>query len=203
MIRKAYELYPEYKHPKQLPGAVVKELLPTYTKGDEHEPVIRKAYELYPEYKHPKQLPGAVVKELLPTYTRLSKPELLETCMHGLTQNPCESINSLVWQSCPKENFSGRDCLDFALADAVLHFNNGKRGHCEIFPLMGLKVGVHSHSYYENSDSRRICASAKKSTEKEKKIRQAKRAKTKKLEDAYKQIEGSVYSAGAGFEDDK
>ena len=121
--------------------------------------------------------------------------------MHGLTQNPCESINSLVWQRCPKENFSGRDCLDFALADAVLHFNNGKKGHCEIFPLMGLKVGV--HSYYENSDSRRICASAKKSTEKEKKIRQAKRAKRKKLEDAYKQIEGSVYSAGAGFEDDK
>ena len=175
----------------------------TYTKGDEHEPVIRKAYELYPEYKHPKQLPGAVVKELLPTYTRLSKPELLEKCMHGLIQNPCESINSLVWQRCPKENFSERDCLDFALADAVLHFNNGKRGHCEIFPLMGLKVGVHSLSYYENSDSRRICASAKKSTEKEKKIRQAKRAKRKKLEDAYKQIEGSVYSAGAGFEDDK
>ena len=47
--------------------------------------------------------------------------------------------------------------------------DNEKRGHCEIFPLMGLKVGVHSHSYYENSDSRRICASAKKSTEKEKK----------------------------------
>ena len=53
VIRKAYELYPEYKHPKQLPGAVVKELLPTYTKGDEHEPVIRKAYELYSSISTP------------------------------------------------------------------------------------------------------------------------------------------------------
>ena len=60
--------------------------------------------------------------------------------MHGLTQDACESLNSLVLQRCPKDNFSGHDYLDFAIADAVIHFNDGKRGHSYIFPLLGLKM---------------------------------------------------------------
>ena len=65
----------------------------TYAPGQHPKSVIRKAHELYPEYKHPQALPPAVVKELQPIYKRLSQPELLQKCMHGQTQNPCESFN--------------------------------------------------------------------------------------------------------------
>ena len=59
--------------------------------------------------------------------------------------------------------------MDFALADSVLHFNDGKRGHAGIFSQMGLDVGIHSHIYYCANDTRKICASAKKTSEKQKK----------------------------------
>ena len=81
----------------------------TYASGQHPKSVIGKAHELYQEYKHPQALPPAVVKKLQPIYKRLSQPKLLEKCMHGQTQNPCESFNSLLWQRCPKTVFSGRD----------------------------------------------------------------------------------------------
>ena len=105
----------------------------TYTPEQHPKSVIWKAHELYPEYKHPQALPPAVVKELQPIYKRLSQPELLEKRVHGQTQNPCKSFNSLLWQRCPKTVFSARDHLDYALADAALHFNCGKRGHGSYF----------------------------------------------------------------------
>ena len=37
--------------------------------------------------------------------------------------------------------------MDFALADSVLDFNDGKRGHAGIFRQIGLDVGIHSHIY--------------------------------------------------------
>ena len=84
----------------------------------------------------------------------------------------------------PKGQFSGQDYLDFAIADAVVHFNDGQRGHIYIFPLLGFKMGLHSKVYYEIRDSRRISASARKIT---KKIRQSKRTLKKAEEDMYKQ----------------
>ena len=53
--------------------------------------------------------------------------------------------------------------------------------------------------YYEIRDSRRISASIRKSSEKDK-IRQAKRSMKKAEEDRDKQSEGTVYKAGDGFD---
>ena len=61
--------------------------------------------------------------------------------------------------------------MEFALADSVLHLNDGRRGYAGIFSRMRLDVGIHSHIYYWANDTRRICASAKTNTEKQKKIR--------------------------------
>ena len=169
-------------------------------KGKCSSRMLFQAKDAYPDYEHICTLPDAVVSELTPIYERLSKPELLDKCLHGLTQNACESFNYLVWQRCPKEHFSGQDYLDFAIADAVVYFNDGKRGHSYIFPLLGLKMGLHSKVYYEIRDSRRISASIRKSSEKEKKIRQAKRSMKKAEEDRDKQSEGTVYKAGDGFD---
>ena len=87
---------------------------------------------------------------------------------------------------------SGRNSLDFALADAVLQFNDGKIGHIKMFSMLGLSVGKHSCLYFSNTDSRRIISSAKKSSEKQKQIRMSKRALAKEMQDTYKHIEGTV-----------
>ena len=74
----------------------------------------------------------------------------------------------------------------------LVHFNDEERGHSYIFPLLGLKMGLHSKVYYEIRDSRRISASARK-------ITQSKISLKKAEEDMYKQCEGIVYKAGDGF----
>ena len=51
----------------------------------------------------------------------------------------------------PKTVFSGRDHLDYALADAALHFNCGEKRHVELFLLLGLDIGQHSAKFYEIS----------------------------------------------------
>ena len=69
------------------------------------------------------------------------------------------------------------------------------------FYRMRLDVGIASHIYYWANNTRRLCASAKKNTEQQKKkIRQSKRVQRKDQEDNYKLGEGSLYSAGAGFD---
>ena len=67
----------------------------------------------------------------------------------------------------PQTTVSGQNYLDFALADSVLHFNDGKRGHAGIFSQMRLDVGTHYHIYYWVNDTHRICAIAKKNAEKQ------------------------------------
>ena len=68
-----------------------------------------------------------------------------------------------------------QDYMDFALADSVLHLNDGERGHAGMLSRMRLDVNIPSHIYYWANDTRKIYASAKKNTEKQKKIRQSKR----------------------------
>ena len=53
--------------------------------------------------------------------------------------------DSLVLANMPQTIFSGQDYIDFAVADSVLHFNDGKRKHAGIFSKIGLDVGIHSH----------------------------------------------------------
>ena len=46
--------------------------------------------------------PGAgisndVIAAIKPVYVDLTKPEILQKCLHGRTQNPNESFNSTIW----------------------------------------------------------------------------------------------------------
>ena len=59
--------------------------------------------------------------------------------------------------------------MDFALTDSVLHLNNGKKEYVGIFSHVRFDVGIPSHIYHWANDTRRICPSAKKNTEKQKK----------------------------------
>ena len=75
------------------------------TMGKRSSNVLFKAKIIYHDHGHVSTLPDAVVRELKPIYERLSKTELLDKCRHELTQNACESLNSLIWQRCINYNF--------------------------------------------------------------------------------------------------
>ena len=52
------------------------------------------------------KLPGFVMDIIRPVFEELSKPELLEKCAHGGTQNFNEAFHHLVWSRAPK-----KDCI--------------------------------------------------------------------------------------------
>ncbi|XP_064598238.1 uncharacterized protein LOC135464678 [Liolophura sinensis] len=147
------------------------------------------------EHKHP--LPPAVIEAIKPLYTRLSQESLLKRCLEGHTQNNCESINSLIWQRCPKEKFSGIRGLSFAFADAVIQFNEGKLGGNKVLERLGIQNTVFFTVGYKKRDSRRIVSSITKASEITKKIRQSKRQHRVMQQEHSMEQEGTVYESGA------
>ena len=55
----------------------------------------------------------------------LSKPELLQKCLHDKTQNNNECLNGVVWRRLPKDVFIGRKTLELGISSAVRNFNDG------------------------------------------------------------------------------
>ena len=83
-------------------------------------------------YDQSRCLPAIFRTELLPLFTRLSKPELLNRCLKGLTQNQNEAINSILWKRCPKSVFVGHTKLAANTAQTVIHWNQGSASSANI-----------------------------------------------------------------------
>lgn len=69
----------------------------------------------------------------------LSAPTLLKRCLHGKTQNPNESINSIIWNRLPKTTFVGIHTLK--LGDAVLSLKEGAIAKVNVLDRLGMKLG--------------------------------------------------------------
>ena len=52
-------------------------------------------------------LSDEVIKHVKPIYLDLIKPQQLEKCLHGKTQNQIESFNSMIWERVPKYGIPG------------------------------------------------------------------------------------------------
>ena len=76
-------------------------------------------------YKHKKDLPKAVVDVIQPLYDSLADYTLLSQCLGSYTQNPNESLNSLVWNRCPKKIYQGKTVVEECTASAVATYNDG------------------------------------------------------------------------------
>ncbi|GFW84968.1 uncharacterized protein TNCV_682561 [Trichonephila clavipes] len=57
----------------------------------------------------------------------LSHPALLKKCLGGKTQNPNESLNSLIWKFCPKTIGSSLQIAEIAANVATSVFNDGNQ----------------------------------------------------------------------------
>lgn len=153
------------------------------------------------EYDHTKHfhLPEIIMTEIKPIFRDLSNPELLRKCLAGLTQNPNESLNNLIWSRIPKRTFVKLNTLKFGVQDAVLSFNDGYCSKCKVIHSLGLKIGHNLLSTMKRLDYERIMKSEKAAEEIEKKIRQSRTLLKRKLEDQYLEAEdpdNPSYSAG-------
>ena len=78
--------------------------------------------------KHTLKLPQDLGPFIKPVFTALSKQELLEKCVLGVTQNQNESFNNIVWSRCPKTGFGSVVSVDIAVNLAAITFNHGLEG---------------------------------------------------------------------------
>ena len=60
-----------------------------------------------------------------PVYVRLGDEILLRRCLRGKTQNPNESLHSVIWRKCLKTDFLGKLRVEAGTAIAVSKFNQG------------------------------------------------------------------------------
>ncbi|GFV63421.1 uncharacterized protein TNCV_4458451 [Trichonephila clavipes] len=63
--------------------------------------------------------------KILPIYQRFASNELLERCIRCGTQNVNESLHSMIWAKCPKENFVNKRRVKWAVTEAVCEYNKG------------------------------------------------------------------------------
>ena len=93
--------------------------------------------------------PGAgisddVIHSIKPIYADLTKTEALQTCLHGLTQNPNESFNSTIWERAHKTVYCGLDTLELAVFDAVANYNYGRKANLDILKHMNIIPGIYT-----------------------------------------------------------
>ena len=105
-------------------------------------------------------------------FSDLSDEKLLARCVQGATQNPNESINSLVWARCPKHKLNGTGPLQFAAASAVLAFiiyNGGAERQVQLQNSLGAPISGGSVKTFLKRDKCRVKKSQKAVDTKQKK----------------------------------
>ena len=129
-----------------------------------------------------------------PVFKDLSHPNLLKRCLHGKTQNPNESINSVIWNRMPKSTFVGCQTLQLGVTDAVICFNDGSVTKCNVLERLGIKPGKFMVEGLTEIDKNRIKKANKEVEEENKKKRIRRRLLKRKRED----IDSADYCPG-GF----
>lgn len=147
-------------------------------------------------YHHKNVLPAAVMDCIKPIFKDLSHPDLLRRCLGGRTQNPNESYNSLVWKFCPKTSGCSRIVAEIAANEAVVTFNNGRKGRLTVMSFLGFQVGRYAFDAAKKIDMKRLEEAEKKSTELSLKIRRARHMLNSSKLEELKEQEGVIYEPG-------
>lgn len=149
-----------------------------------------------PKHSHMKtHICESVVEKILPVYQRLMTTELLERCTFGATQNANESVNSCIWQKCPKEVFISKKRLDLAVLSAVCQFNFGCKGGLQLVTKKENDISV---MIADKRDSRRYRQKETRATDAYKQKRNLKKFCKATLVARNLKKEGTTYAAG-GF----
>lgn len=110
------------------------------------------------------------MEELKPIFKDLAHPSLLERCLHGGTQNACESLNSVIWSRLPKTTFILKTTLQFGVYEAIATYNEGNITKCKILNKLGIVPGNECVERMKQVDALRIKKANKAVEEIEKKM---------------------------------
>ncbi|GFW83753.1 uncharacterized protein TNCV_668661 [Trichonephila clavipes] len=110
----------------------------------------------------------------------LSHPALLKKCLGSKTQNPNESLNSLIWKFCPKTIGSRLQIAEIAANLATSVFNDGNQILITILEKFGLKINRNVCVSLAERDNRRIFTSRQRRLESSFEARRAKKIKKSK-----------------------
>ncbi|GFW46830.1 uncharacterized protein TNCV_2981861 [Trichonephila clavipes] len=133
-------------------------------------------------YKHKTSVAKAVRDVIKPVFADLSHPALLKKCLGGKTQNPNESLNSLIWKFCPKTIGSSLQIAEIAANLATSVFNDENQILITILEKFGLKFNRNVCVSLAERDNRRIFTSRQRRLESSFEARRAKKIKrVKKL----------------------
>ena len=113
------------------------------------------------------------VKEV---YDRLGHHDLLQRCLRGQSQNPNESLHSVIWGKCPKTGFVGLQRVAAATCSGVAQFNSGiELNMCRLFTEMDIVPGTHMVKSAATADKVRLEQSLRKAGASTKNARRARR----------------------------
>ncbi|KAJ8868000.1 hypothetical protein PR048_031809 [Dryococelus australis] len=147
-------------------------------------------------------LPRVVVEEMKPIFRDVSEPELLKKCLHGSTQNPNESVNSVIWNRLSKTTFIGVRTLHFGVWDDVASFNEGNLVMWHVYERLDFPPGRNCVQAMKRLDGYRLDEAKRVVKNIGMKARQNRKAAKRKLEDLYEQQEDPdepSYGAGIGI----
>ena len=119
---------------------------------------------------------------------------LLRKCLDGLSQNPNESFNNLIWSICPKNKYHGVETVEIAVGLSVIIYNDGMRGLFYLFEKLQLDIGDSAKDVFRKMDQLRVQKAEKRATEASLEARRARRRA--KLGLADKQ-DATAYSSGS------
>ncbi|GFW22923.1 uncharacterized protein TNCV_2381381 [Trichonephila clavipes] len=126
----------------------------------------------------------SVVKDvrdvITPVFADLSHPALPKKCLGGKTQNPNESLNSLIWKFCPKTIGSSLQIAEIATNLATSIFNDGNKIFITILKKFGLKINRNVCVSLAERDNRQIFTSRQRRLASSFEARRAKKIKKSK-----------------------
>lgn len=120
-------------------------------------------------YKHNNNIPTVIMEFIRPVFRSLSDTDLLKKCLHKKTQNPNESVNSVIWARLPKTGFVGIKTLHFGVYEAISTFNIGQVTKCKVLQELGVNIGKNTVTAMRSLDTERLRNSIRASAELKKK----------------------------------
>ncbi|GFV16963.1 uncharacterized protein TNCV_2317931 [Trichonephila clavipes] len=124
-------------------------------------------------------------------YYDLSHPALLKKCLGGKTQNPNESLNSLIWKFCPKTIGSRLQIAEIAANLETSVFNDGNQILISILEKFGLKIYRNVCVSLAERDNRRIFTSRQRCLQSSFEARRPKKIKKSKEIELFQEQEGN------------
>lgn len=107
-------------------------------------------------------LPKSVMVAMKSIYEDLSKPDLLNRCTAGGTQNANESFNSCIWNILPKSVFIRLKVFQLGIYLASLVFNDGQTSLLSLLSNLGIEPGFYCNAALSQIDNSRVLSAEKR-----------------------------------------